>query len=109
MSCAAAGAVGIKERTMRTTIPSFVGFANYPWNKGRLIGQKRPLKPKEVWAIRVRLQLLSRNRGRRCAERIGAGRTLIWAGARPCQGGAATTQLADLSSAAEGRRDRSSM
>jgi integrase len=28
-----------------------------PWNKGRLIGQKRPLKPKEVWAIRVRLQL----------------------------------------------------
>ena len=55
MSCAAAGAVGIKEGTMRTTIPSFVGFANCPWNKGRLIGQKRPLKPKEVWAIRVRL------------------------------------------------------
>ena len=26
-----------------------------PWNKGRLIGQKRPLKPKEVWTIRVRL------------------------------------------------------
>jgi len=42
---------------MRTTIPSFVGFAKGPWNKGRLIGQKRPLKPKEVWAIRVRLQL----------------------------------------------------
>ena len=30
---------------------------NGPWNKGRLIGQKRPLKPKEVWTIRVRLQL----------------------------------------------------
>ena len=28
-----------------------------PWNKGRLIGQKRPLKPKDVWTIRVRLQL----------------------------------------------------
>ncbi len=28
-----------------------------PWNKGRLIGQKRPLKPKEVWNIRVRLQI----------------------------------------------------
>jgi hypothetical protein len=28
-----------------------------PWNKGRLIGQKRPLKPKDVWAIRGRLQL----------------------------------------------------
>jgi integrase len=33
-----------------------------PWNKGRLIGQKRPLKPKEVWAIRVRLQLEKRRR-----------------------------------------------
>jgi integrase len=28
-----------------------------PWNKGRLVGQKRPLMPKDVWAIRVRLQL----------------------------------------------------
>jgi integrase len=28
-----------------------------PWNKGRLIGQKRPLKPKDVWAVRVRLEL----------------------------------------------------
>jgi integrase len=27
-----------------------------PWDKGQLIGQKRPLKPKEVWAIRVRLE-----------------------------------------------------
>jgi|SRR5690348_2789568 hypothetical protein len=30
--------------------------------KGRLIGQKRPLKPKEVSAIRVRLQLEERRR-----------------------------------------------
>jgi len=28
-----------------------------PWNKGRLTGQKRPLKPRDVWTIRVRLQL----------------------------------------------------
>lgn len=28
-----------------------------PWNKGRLIGQKRPLLPKQVWAIRARLEL----------------------------------------------------
>ena len=28
-----------------------------PWNKGRLNGQKRPLKPRDVWAIRVRLRL----------------------------------------------------
>src|SRR6516165_5957686 len=33
-----------------------------PWNKGRLIGQKRPLKPKDVWTIRVRLQLEGRKR-----------------------------------------------
>jgi hypothetical protein len=28
-----------------------------PWNKGKLIGQKPPLKLKEVWEIRIRLQL----------------------------------------------------
>ena len=28
-------------------------------NKGRIVGQKRPLKPKDVWAIRIRLQNLS--------------------------------------------------
>jgi integrase len=47
---------------MQTTIPTLVGFAKMPWNKGRLIGQMRPLKPKEVWAIRVRLQLEGRKR-----------------------------------------------
>ena len=33
-----------------------------PWNKGRLIGQKLPLKLKEIWAIRIRLQLAERLR-----------------------------------------------
>ena len=28
-----------------------------PWNKGKLIGQKPPLRLRELWAIRVRLQL----------------------------------------------------
>lgn len=27
-----------------------------PWNKGKLVGQKSPLKLKEIWAIRIRLQ-----------------------------------------------------
>jgi integrase len=27
------------------------------WNKGRLVGQKRPLLTKQVWAIRARLEL----------------------------------------------------
>ena len=33
-----------------------------PWNKGRPIGQKRPLKLQEIWAIRVRLQLQEESR-----------------------------------------------
>lgn len=33
-----------------------------PWNKDRIIGQKPPLKIKEIWAIRVRLQLARRTR-----------------------------------------------
>ena len=28
-----------------------------PWNKGKLIGQKPPLKIKEIWSIRTRLQI----------------------------------------------------
>lgn len=33
-----------------------------PWNKGKLIGQKPPLKLKQVWEIRIRLQLANRFR-----------------------------------------------
>ena len=33
-----------------------------PWNKGKLAGQKAPFKLKEIWAIRVRLQLSDRAR-----------------------------------------------
>jgi integrase len=33
-----------------------------PWNKGRLAGQKAPLKLKHVWAIRIRLQLAKQHR-----------------------------------------------
>lgn len=29
------------------------------WNKGKIVGQKAPLKLREIWAIRVRLQLRS--------------------------------------------------
>jgi len=34
----------------------------YPWNKGKLIGQKPPLKLKEIWGIRIRLQMSKRLR-----------------------------------------------
>lgn len=33
-----------------------------PWNRGRLVGPKPPLKPKNIWALRTRLQLANRTR-----------------------------------------------
>lgn len=33
-----------------------------PWNEGTIVGQKAPLKLKEVWAIRIRLQSTERAR-----------------------------------------------
>lgn len=33
-----------------------------PWNKGKLIGQKPPLRPKHVWSIRTKLQVKGRTR-----------------------------------------------
>ena len=33
-----------------------------PWNKGKIVGQKAPFKPKEIWALRVRLQMENRVR-----------------------------------------------
>ena len=36
--------------------------ASAPWNKGRLVGQKALLKLKEIWAVRIRLQLAGKVR-----------------------------------------------
>jgi hypothetical protein len=33
-----------------------------PWNKGRLIAQKPPLRPEHVWSIPTRLQMEGRTR-----------------------------------------------
>ena len=33
-----------------------------PWNKGKIVGQKAPFKLKDIWAIRVRLQMERRVR-----------------------------------------------
>ncbi|MFO1414804.1 MAG: tyrosine-type recombinase/integrase [Burkholderiales bacterium] len=33
-----------------------------PWNKGKLVGQKVPLRIRDIWAIRVRLQMEKRTR-----------------------------------------------
>ena len=37
-------------------------LAKIPWNKGKLVVQKTPLKLKEIWAIRIRLQIGHRTR-----------------------------------------------
>ncbi len=33
-----------------------------PWNKGKQIGQKQPLKLKEIWSIRIQLQMAKKSR-----------------------------------------------
>ncbi len=36
--------------------------ASTPWNKGKLVDQKPPLKQREIWFIRIRLQLKKENK-----------------------------------------------
>jgi integrase len=43
-------------------IENSTATAREPWNRGKLVGQKTPFKLKEIWAIRVRLQITSRCR-----------------------------------------------
>lgn len=33
-----------------------------PWSKGKLTGAKTPLRPKQVWSIRTRLQVEGKTR-----------------------------------------------
>ncbi|MEN8170122.1 MAG: tyrosine-type recombinase/integrase [Pseudomonadota bacterium] len=43
---------------MNTTFPLLSdGNTHTPWNKGNLVGQKKPLKLREIWAIRTKLQI----------------------------------------------------
>ena len=44
---------------METQLPVAI---KVPWNKGKLVGQKAPLKLRDIWAIRVRLQISNRAR-----------------------------------------------
>lgn len=36
--------------------------AREPWNKGKLVGQKAPLRLGDIWAIRVRLEIANKER-----------------------------------------------
>jgi hypothetical protein len=46
-----------------------------PWNKGKIVGQKVPLKARDIWALRVRLQMESRVRKLAPAKRHTNGRS----------------------------------
>jgi hypothetical protein len=46
----------VMEATVSSNVPRL------PWNKDKLTGQKPPLKLKEIWAIRIRLQLGAKTR-----------------------------------------------
>ena len=47
---------------MEQSVVSVQSGSREPWNKGKLVGQKAPLRLKEIWAIRIRLQLAERAR-----------------------------------------------
>ena len=47
---------------MKNDTTDLIKTTNRTWNKGKLIGQKSPLTPPQVWAIRVRLQLADHKR-----------------------------------------------
>jgi integrase len=42
---------------MSTDLLPILRPARIAWNKGRIVGQKRPLLPRHVWSIRVRLEM----------------------------------------------------
>ena len=48
--------------TLHLLIPLLASDKRQPWNKGKLIGAKPPLRPKHVWSIRTRLQVEDRKR-----------------------------------------------
>ena len=45
-----------------TASPRAPASQRAPWNKGKLIGAKPPLRPKHVWSIRTKLQIEGRGR-----------------------------------------------
>ena len=47
-----------------TDIPSTIPAVSKhtPWNKGKIVGAKPPLRPKHVWSIRTKLQVEGRVR-----------------------------------------------
>lgn len=55
---------GLVNRTETMSIETLAALrpTRAPWNKGRIVGQKRLLLPKHVWSIRVRLEMADNRR-----------------------------------------------
>jgi integrase len=43
-------------------MPTLTSKAREPWNKGKLVGQKAPLRLRDIWTIRVRLEIANKDR-----------------------------------------------
>jgi hypothetical protein len=52
------------DRTMKNHPEELNLSRRAPWNKGKLIGAKPPLRPSHVWSIRTMLQMAGRTRER---------------------------------------------
>lgn len=39
-----------------------ISIRRHPWNKGKVVGAKPPLRPSHVWSIRTKLQMENRKR-----------------------------------------------
>jgi site-specific recombinase XerC len=53
---------GLVDRREVMPIETLPALRPTPWNKGRIVGQKRPLLPKHVWSIPVRLEMANNKR-----------------------------------------------
>ena len=47
---------------MTATPSTTAASKQVPWNKGKIVGAKPPLRPKHVWSIRTKLQVEGRMR-----------------------------------------------
>ena len=47
---------------MQDQVNAIPALKRVPWNKGKLMGAKPPLRPKHVWSIRTKLQIEGRAR-----------------------------------------------
>jgi hypothetical protein len=58
-ACCAGGVASRRRMLRNSTMATKRKRRRVPWNKGKIVAQKAPLKLREIWAVGVRLQLRS--------------------------------------------------